>query len=119
VMFIEDNYQIGVSITPTSVQPITGGQTGAYVITATRLTANCSGRVDIKPVYPNDDVSAHSFSWEPTGGASLKIDQASSVKTSEFLITPHLESDNENNLTRFEVTVNSNTAGDVTEVIEV
>ena len=119
VIFIEDNYQIGVSITPTSVQPITGGQTGAYVITATRLTDNCSGRVDIVPSHPSDDVSAHSFSWEPIGGASLKIDQASSVKTSEFRITPHLESDNENNLTRFKVTVNSNTAGDIKEIIAV
>jgi hypothetical protein len=96
---------------------ITGGQTQAFTVTATRLTPNCSGTVNIIPTHPADDVSAHSFSWEPSDGASLMLTQSNDVATSEYRITPSIESDSEYNATQFSVTVNSNTAGVLNELV--
>ena len=118
VIFIEDNYQISVSVSESyGAQQITGGQMGKFTITATRLTPNCSGVVNISPSHSgnnNETIDGHSFNWS-TGSSELTINQHISEASVDYEISPHLESDDQSFTVSFDATVYSSTDGDMTE----
>ena len=118
MIFIEDNYQIAVAVSESyGAQQITGGGMGKFTITATRLTPNCSGTVNISPEHNGDDgatTDGHSFAWS-TGDSQLKINQHNETASVDYEISPHIESDDQSFNVVFDVTVSSSTAGDITE----